>query len=169
MIKDPELIKQITIKDFDYFTDHRTIIPENVEPIWGKNLLSLKGKRWKDMRAIVSPSFTSSKMKMMFKLINDCAENMTKYYLENPQDGKSVEMKDILSRFTNDVIASTAFGVTCNSFAERKNEFYVMGKEATDLTSFKTGMKLLTCLFAPNLIPVKRFSEISSFITNDSF
>lgn len=43
LLKDPELIKQITVKDFDYFTDHRTFIPEAVEALWGKNLLALKG------------------------------------------------------------------------------------------------------------------------------
>lgn len=37
----PELIKQVTIKDFDHFTDHRTI---NFGKFFGKNLFSLNGK-----------------------------------------------------------------------------------------------------------------------------
>lgn len=44
VITDPELIKQITVKDFDHFLDHRTFIPEEADPLWGKNLFALKGK-----------------------------------------------------------------------------------------------------------------------------
>lgn len=43
MIRDPELIKKITVKDFDSFMNHRVVISEDNEPIFGKNLLSLKG------------------------------------------------------------------------------------------------------------------------------
>ena len=43
MLRDPELIKQIAIKDFDHFTNHKQIIPDGIDEIWSKNLFSLKG------------------------------------------------------------------------------------------------------------------------------
>lgn len=45
LLRDPELLKQITVKDFDYFTDHRTFVPENADPFWTRNLFSLKGTK----------------------------------------------------------------------------------------------------------------------------
>lgn len=45
-----------------------------------------------------------------------------------------VEMKDAFTRYTNDVIASSAFGLTVNSLEERENEFYKMGKKASDFS-----------------------------------
>lgn len=45
LIKDIELIKKIAVKDFDYFTDHRTIIDENTDPLFGRNLFSMKGNQ----------------------------------------------------------------------------------------------------------------------------
>ncbi|CAK1596641.1 unnamed protein product [Parnassius mnemosyne] len=42
MIKDIELIKKITVKDFEHFLDHRSIVNENVDPFFGRNLISLK-------------------------------------------------------------------------------------------------------------------------------
>lgn len=43
LIRDPELIKQITVKDFEHFMDHRSVIPNNDDPVWSKNLFALKG------------------------------------------------------------------------------------------------------------------------------
>jgi cytochrome P450 family 9 len=44
VLRDPELIKTIAVKDFEYFMDHRSIFPEDGEPVWSKGLFSLKGK-----------------------------------------------------------------------------------------------------------------------------
>ena len=58
LIKDPQIIKQLTVKDFDHFTDHRVVITEDMDPLFGKTLLNLRGQKWKDMRATLSPAFT---------------------------------------------------------------------------------------------------------------
>jgi cytochrome P450 family 9 len=50
LLKDPKLIKRLTIKDFDYFMDHRSLITEDIDPLFGKNLVALKGNKWRDMR-----------------------------------------------------------------------------------------------------------------------
>lgn len=42
-IRDPDLIKQITVKDFDIFPEHRLIVDEDDDPLWGKNLFSSRG------------------------------------------------------------------------------------------------------------------------------
>ena len=44
MLRDPELIKTIAVKDFEYFTDHRSVLPEDGEPLWSRGLFSLQGK-----------------------------------------------------------------------------------------------------------------------------
>ncbi|KAF5271172.1 hypothetical protein FQR65_LT17687 [Abscondita terminalis] len=131
MIRDLDLIKKITVKDYEYFIDHNNLITETLEPLMGKNLLNLKGQRWRDMRATLSPSFTGSKMKMMFSLILECAEEFTQHFLKQNNQLIEVEMKDIFTRFTNDVIATTAFGLKCNSMEDKNNDFYLMGKSVT--------------------------------------
>jgi cytochrome P450 family 9 len=42
-----------------------------------------------------------------------------------------MEMKDLFTRYTNDVIATAAFGVGVNSLMEPSNEFYLTGKDIT--------------------------------------
>lgn len=78
-VTDPEIIKQITVKDFDHFVDHRLTIDENVDPIFGRNLVSIKGNKWREMRATLSPAFTGSKMRNMFTMVTDCAEQLVEY------------------------------------------------------------------------------------------
>jgi hypothetical protein len=43
-VRDPELIKTITVKDFEYFTDHLTNYLESRESLWSKLLIVLKGE-----------------------------------------------------------------------------------------------------------------------------
>ncbi|XP_017776426.1 PREDICTED: cytochrome P450 9e2-like isoform X2 [Nicrophorus vespilloides] len=150
MVRDLDLIKQITIKDFDHFTDHISFFPESVEPLWTRNLFSLKGEKWRDSRATLSPAFTSSKMRSMFTLMDECAEKFVKFFVEQKKDVVSVELKDIFSRFANDIIATCAFGIQCNSIKDRENEFYRMGDELTDFGFWKT-LNFFLSLTSPKL------------------
>ncbi|KAK5641884.1 hypothetical protein RI129_010431 [Pyrocoelia pectoralis] len=170
VIKDPELIKQITVKDFDHFIDHNQFITEECEPLWGKNLFSLKGERWKEMRATLSPSFTSSKMKAMFGMMSECAEKFVNHFKSDNLETTTVEFKDIFTRFTNDVIASASFGINCDSLKDRDNEFYLMGKMATNLSGFWKNLSIFIMIMSPKLakyLGVRAFNEkASSFFRN---
>jgi len=45
LLRDPELIKMVTVKDFEYFLDHQLPITEEVEPLFGKALFNLRGEQ----------------------------------------------------------------------------------------------------------------------------
>ncbi|XP_043251552.1 cytochrome P450 9e2-like [Colletes gigas] len=150
MIRDPELIKSVAIKNFDRFPDHRTFGDGDADPFFSKNLLLLRGDRWKEVRALLTPAFTSSKMKSMFVLMSDCAVNYGQSLAALPADQRSIEMKDTFTRYTNDVFASCAFGINVDSLADRDNKFYFYGKEALDIHS--TGiLKLVMLIVFPRL------------------
>ncbi|KAF2887966.1 hypothetical protein ILUMI_18207, partial [Ignelater luminosus] len=95
-LKDPDLIKQLTVKDFDHFLDHNQPISEEIEPIFGKKPISIE-------------------------------------------------------RFANDVIASTAFGIACDSLKDRENEYYLMGKKATNFRGAGTVIKFILLFMCPTL------------------
>jgi hypothetical protein len=48
-----------------------------------------------------------------------------------------LELKEFYTRYTNDVIATTAFGLRVDSLKQPTNEFYMMGQEATGFGAFK--------------------------------
>lgn len=62
VIKDPTLIKQITIRDFDNFVNHDGNHDVETDRLLSKSVLLLRDQKWKDMRSMLSPIYTSSKM-----------------------------------------------------------------------------------------------------------
>ncbi|XP_050497940.1 cytochrome P450 9e2 isoform X1 [Diabrotica virgifera virgifera] len=151
LIKDVDLIKQMVIKDFDYFNEHRVFAREDVDPMWAKNLFALTGSKWRNMRSTLSPSFTSSKMKGMFLLMKANAERFVNFYLSQNKDVFPVEMKEVSSRYSNDVIASTAFGFEVDSLAKPNNEFYVNGKSLTAFGSYRALFRFVFNIFLPSV------------------
>jgi cytochrome P450 family 9 len=149
LLRDLELIKTVAIKDFEYFTDHRNVFPQK-DTVWSKALINLTGQRWKDMRSTLSPAFTSSKMKTMFVLMSECCQQLVNFleqcYQQPPQnlyhiskegDLLILELKDMYTRCTTDVIATTAFGLKVDSLQQPTNKFYVKGQEATNFGVIK--------------------------------
>jgi cytochrome P450 family 9 len=137
VIKDPDLIKQITVKEFDKLVNRRQAVKADADPFWSKNLFASRDERWRDLRSTLSPSFTSSKMRIMYTLIEECAQQFVQYFQNKSEDVVELEMKDTFSRYANDVIATTAFGVKCNSLKDKENEFYRMGKDATNFGGWR--------------------------------
>ncbi|KAB0793924.1 hypothetical protein PPYR_13544 [Photinus pyralis] len=159
VIRDPELIKKIAVKEFETFPEHKPFIPSDVDPLWSNNLFAMEGgEKWHQLRSTLSPSFTSSKMKAMFVLMKECTKEFINYF-ESKGDSVDVELKGAFARFGIDVIATTAFGVTCNSLSDPKNEFYVLGKE---LMNFKGLRRIILML---NLLcpPIARITRVSFF------
>ena len=73
VIRDIEYAKKILIKDFDYFTD-RNLNTEYVHEHtskYFKNMLSvMTGSRWKSARNMLTPIFTSGKIKATMPIVN---------------------------------------------------------------------------------------------------
>lgn len=69
VINDMDVIKDVLIKDFDYFADRRQFYFGDNEYM-KKRLPILKGDQWKSMRSMTSPVFTSGKLKGMVPLID---------------------------------------------------------------------------------------------------
>lgn len=113
---DPDLIKQITIKDFEYFTDHSDFLA-NVDPFFAKMLPFMKGKKWKETRSVVSPVFTSSKMKGMMETLSKNAQDFTQYFEDELKKGRKmiINGKEVFSKFTVNGISNCVFGMTTDS------------------------------------------------------
>nr|XP_022918003.1 probable cytochrome P450 6a13 [Onthophagus taurus] len=124
----PDAVKTIVNKDFQSFNSHGNVFDEKEEPLLG-HLFNLEGKRWRDMRVKLTPTFTSGKMKMMFQTMLDCGVQLEKFVLECNASGKPLDIKDTVACYTTDVIGSCAFGLECNSFTNPNAEFRNYGRK----------------------------------------
>lgn len=146
---DLDLIKQIMQNDFVHFTDHRTFYNEKVDPL-SANLFALQGQRWRDLRVKLTPTFTSGKMKLMFPIMIQIAEELIRTLNEECRLGP-VEVKDISARFTTDVIGNCAFGIECNSLKDPNTEFRTKGNRIFGLTRWEMVLVLINFTF-PNVM-----------------
>ncbi|XP_059057973.1 cytochrome P450 9e2-like [Achroia grisella] len=173
MLRDLDLVKKITIKDFEYFLDHRVFVDDKLDPFFGRNLFALKGQEWKDMRTTLSPAFTSSKIRLMVPFMNEVGNQMIQALKAKIKDSGvdyiDIESKDLATRYANDVIASCAFGLKVNSHVDENNEFYEMGKKATTF-KYAQMLKFFCFICFPKVmakLKIKLFAaNISNFFKN---
>lgn len=166
-LRDPEIIKQICVKDFHHFADH----PKNIlgvnDPYLENALLLLTGQKWRDVRTSLSPIFTGSKMRQMFQLVTECGVQTANYFRKESQitDFQVLDMKDVFSRFTCDIIATCAFGIKVDSYNDRENEFFRMGSKMLGFTAFQK-FKLMLLRFVPKIATLFQIKFISGSISN---
>ncbi|XP_076653844.1 cytochrome P450 6k1 [Halictus rubicundus] len=152
IVKKPELIKQIMIKDFYAFMDRYFTAESRHDKIGSSNLFNIKNPEWKHLRTKITPVFTSGKMRKLFHLLVETTESM-KNYLQNEVSGsetKTVMMRDVSLKYTTDIISSVAFGVHVNSFDKNNNEFFEKAQEGTHPT-FVATLQLMLMFFFPSL------------------
>ncbi|XP_055619254.1 probable cytochrome P450 9f2 [Toxorhynchites rutilus septentrionalis] len=166
VIRDPELIKKIAVKDFEHFIDRRPFFGKNPDGndglIFSKTLVGMQGQKWRDMRATLSPAFTGSKMRAMFELIVKYSQGMSEILRKEAAEVGHIEyeVKDLYQRIANDIIATCAFGLQVESLHSRENEFYTMGKKMMKLNRFIVFLRVMA---------IRAFPDISAKLGLDVF
>ncbi|XP_068147415.1 cytochrome P450 6a8-like [Drosophila tropicalis] len=135
VLLDLDLIKHVMIKDFQNFANRGNYYNEKDDPLMA-HLFNLDGQKWRNMRTKLTPTFTSLKMHHMYpiiveigdRFINLMNEEMLKARAVSNNGEAAVEVKDLLARFTTDVIGSCAFGLDCNSLKDPNAEFRAVSR-----------------------------------------
>ncbi|XP_059469940.1 cytochrome P450 9e2-like [Neocloeon triangulifer] len=166
MVVDPEIIRKVTVKDFEHFAERRTPdMADDTDPLFHRSLVSLRSDEWKEMRNILSPAFTTSKLRGMFPLVSKCSREFAKSLEKYAESGEPVEMNKLFNRMANDVIGSVAFGHESRAIEDEKDEFFIMGQRLKNFSGlryfivvgymlFPKLMKLLGISFTPKDISV---------------
>ncbi len=154
--RDPELMKQIFVKEHPNFINHGST---GMGTKITRNFLSTaRDDHWKALRSTVSPTFSTGKLRLMTKQINKCAEALVENIQQEADKGESLEAKDYAGSYTMDVIASTAFGLQIDSQKDKDNSFVRMAKKAFDFSMFNP-VFIMLFLF-PFLLPILNYFKI---------
>ncbi|XP_071653716.1 cytochrome P450 6k1-like, partial [Temnothorax longispinosus] len=91
--------------------------------------------------------------KNMFGLMLECGKHLDEYLdsLELDSNGQLIDMMDVSSKFTTDVIWSIAFGLDVNTFQNPNSDYSRHIKMMLENNEMRT-WKMLAMFFLPNLI-----------------
>ncbi|XP_052839469.1 cytochrome P450 6a8 [Drosophila gunungcola] len=126
---DLDLAKNVLIKDFSNFSDKGFYYNEKKDPI-SAHLFNLDGPQWRLLRNKLSSTFTSGKMKFMYPTVVSVADEFMAVMHEKVAQNSVLEVRDLVARFTVDVIGTCAFGIKCNSLRDEKAEFLHFGRRS---------------------------------------
>uniref|UniRef100_A0A1B6LYY8 Cytochrome P450 n=1 Tax=Graphocephala atropunctata TaxID=36148 RepID=A0A1B6LYY8_9HEMI len=128
LITDPEMIKQVLIKDFDVFQDRGVYYNKQKDPL-SAHLFALAGEEWKTLRIKLIPTFSSGKIKGMFHLFDRCASEMTDYVAMLKSENPSVDCQKLFFSYGLAVISNTAFGLESDALTNKDSTFVKMAKK----------------------------------------
>lgn len=169
VVTDIDFAKTVLIREFDKFHDRGVFHNERDDPL-SANLVNIDGQKWKTLRQKLTPTFTSGKMKNMFPTILTVGDELIRVFGETASaDSDSMEITNVVARFTADVIGSCAFGLDCHSLSDPKAKFVQMG--TTAITERRHGKSMDLLLFgAPELAAKLRMKatvqEVEDFYMN---
>ncbi|GFS94156.1 cytochrome P450 3A24 [Nephila pilipes] len=120
LVADVDLLKKIQVSDFHKFINRANLVRGDPEKKNGKvkrvegqsqSLVALRDKRWKEIRSIITPSFTASKMKQMAPIMNSAIDSLVENVEKKSTSGDSFDIYPLFQGLTMDVIGRTAFGI----------------------------------------------------------
>ncbi|KAL3842942.1 hypothetical protein ACJMK2_020915 [Sinanodonta woodiana] len=166
MVTDPEMIKQMLVKQFSEFTDRPRTLP--VTKFFSSAISVAQGDHWKFLRSTLSPTFSSSKMRNMTPLISKCLDSLIQNARTLSKGGKSVEMGELFGAFTMDAICCTGFGLQVDSQSNPDDPFIKNAKKALNISV--GNVKFLLAAMFPELqtfireIPILDQEAVDFFI-----
>lgn len=135
MITDLDVMKNVLIKDFNTFIDRGQYYNEEDDPLTG-HLFNIEGEKWKLLRTKLSPTFTSGKIKMMYATIAEKGDELVEVLEKSIRSGP-IEVKNISTRYTIDVIASAAFGLENHALQNKDAEILKMADDVFNIKGLK--------------------------------
>ncbi|XP_074063210.1 cytochrome P450 3A24-like [Macrotis lagotis] len=158
-VMDPEIIKSVLVKEcYTIFTNHRNL---GLSGILESAVSLAEDDQWKRIRTVLSPTFTSGKLKEMFPIIKRYGDVLVKNLQQDTEKIKSVTLKEIFGAYSMDVIVSTSFGIHVDSL-NNKNDPFV--REIQKFLKFNfLDPVLLTITLFPFLVPLLDKLGVSIF------
>ncbi|KAG4067639.1 hypothetical protein HA402_005411 [Bradysia odoriphaga] len=164
ILRDTELIKRILVKDFTSFSNRYCSADEHNDILGNTNLFFLNSPGWNDLRTRLTPLFSSGKIKHMFHLMKSIGDQLSDVMGSMDASGKArsfcVDVKELCTRYTIDVIASCVYGLEANSLKYPNGDFVTYGKKIFEFKIFRA-VEFFAVFFFPEIVRLFRFKVFS--------
>ncbi|XP_043945439.1 cytochrome P450 3A56-like [Protopterus annectens] len=156
---DTSMIKTIWVKEcLTTFTNRRNF---GLNGKLDSALTVVEDEQWKRIRSVLSPNFTSGRLKEIFPIIKQYSEILVKNMQTKADAKEPIEMKEILGAYSMDVVGSTSFSIDIDSLNNPSDPFVIYMKRALNFNILSPLFIIsVTC---PWLIPLFEKLEFSLF------
>ena len=120
MTEDLEIIRSINVKNFDSFVN-RVSLPWILSKRKVPDLFRMRDEQWRRVRRILTPTFSSKKLRMMSPLIQESCERLSNKIATVSDTDNSVDVWELFGVFTMEVILATAFSRDISSDSGKEN------------------------------------------------
>ncbi|XP_010789093.1 cytochrome P450, family 3, subfamily A, polypeptide 65 isoform X2 [Notothenia coriiceps] len=161
-ITDPAMIKTVLIKEcYSLFTNRRNF-RLNGELYDAVSIA--EDDQWRRIRSVLSPSFTSGRLKEMFSIMKHHSANLLSSMKKKADKDEPLEMKEFFGPYSMDVVTSTAFSVDIDSLNNPSDPFVTNIKKMLKFDFFNP--VFLTVAFFPFMGPIFEKLNFSFFPTS---
>ncbi|CAG2104891.1 unnamed protein product, partial [Medioppia subpectinata] len=163
-VADPELIRKILVKDFHVFNSKKTntLLESRAHPILVNNLIATNGDQWKRLRSVMTPAFSSAKMRKMYSMIKTCLNELLDSLDVYAIDNNEVDMKTMYGNLTMDVISSCAFGTQTNSHTDPNSVFVTNANKSLNPKPYRLLLSIMLPKVVMKLFNMKHAIEESA-------
>ncbi|KAK2712312.1 cytochrome P450 3A9-like [Artemia franciscana] len=124
MLSDLDLVKEVLVSDFNSYRNRNNQLSTQY-PEFSMALQGLKDEEWKQVRSILTPVFTLSKMKHLSKFMADCTERLREVLENSREKNESINIHELFARFTSEIISMTALATETHPIKNPLDWFYV--------------------------------------------
>ncbi|RLU18766.1 hypothetical protein DMN91_009123 [Ooceraea biroi] len=163
MVLEPELIKTVMHTNFANFHENTIKIDPKLDPLVSHNPFVTSGEKWAAARKRFTYAFSTMRLKMLLESVKPACVKLENY-LKNKVDksGKiEVELKDLFSKFTAQVVAGAGFGVDGYCFDDEKKDmsFQKIGKTVME-PSARNNLRFFIIFLMPSINKLFKFRFI---------
>uniref|UniRef100_A0A673JEW8 Cytochrome P450 3A n=1 Tax=Sinocyclocheilus rhinocerous TaxID=307959 RepID=A0A673JEW8_9TELE len=161
-IMDQSIFKTILVKEcYSLFTNRRNFRLNG--PLYDAVSI-VEDDDWRRIRSILSPSFTSGRLKEMFGIMKTHSHILVDNLGQTATRGEAVDVKEFFGAYSMDVVTSTAFSVDIDSLNNPKDPFVTNIKKMLKFDLLNP-LFLITALF-PFITPVLEKMDFAFFPTS---
>ncbi|CAH0553970.1 unnamed protein product [Brassicogethes aeneus] len=161
LVRDPEFLKCIYVKNFKSFMNNEMFVDKKVDPVMGRNPFFSKDQAWKETRALLTPNFTTGKMKTIFTLLDNVSQKAVSYVNKQIDSGVNcLEAKNLCTKITLENVASCAFGLEANCFNDPNCDFQDIANKFLSPEKWQS-LKIFVSMIIPSLMKVLSIRFIS--------
>ncbi|KAM7419597.1 hypothetical protein PAMA_016617 [Pampus argenteus] len=158
-VADPAIIKTVLIKEcYSLFTNRRNL---RLNGHMYDAVSIAEDDQWKRIRSVLSPSFTSGRLKEMFDIMKHHSANLISNMKKKADKDEVLELKEFFGPYSMDVVASTSFSVDIDSLNNPSDPFVTNIKKMLKF-DFLNPLFLIVAFF-PFMAPVMEKLEFSFF------